>query len=185
MKKFVILIAVFFALNTVSIFAQDAAYVFEDAIDSDENFDIPYLSDEDILALEETLPGDEAPAFVEAPAEAAPKEVANEISRVNTPRLLYHVLVIDRQLNPGSDISDLSGIRVLYKFRHGRNGYLIAVYVSPMEGPVFPQLPHRSRIIVNMTSVSRNVLKTYINSPAFRRLVSNNTVRTQMLRALN
>ena len=172
-KVFVLLAIVFFALNSVMVFAQDY----------DEDYDPPYLSDEDILALEAVFQDDEPPAF--QGSEAEPVEAApNEMPRLNTSQPVYHLLVLDRRYCPNADITDLNGIRVLYKFLHGRSGYLIAVYVSPQDGPVFPQLPDGSRIIVNMSSIRRATLREYVNSNAFRRHVSGRRIIAGLLRVL-
>ena len=180
-KGFVLFTVVLFILGGALVFAQDY-----DDYDDNDDFDPPYLSDEDILALEAVLPEDEAPVFQDRTvvATGGTGSTANEMPRLNTSQRLYHLLILDRTYSPNSDISDLGNISLLYRYRHGRNGYLIAIYVSPPDGPVFPQLPDRSRIIVNMSSVRRATLREYINSPAFRRFVSNRTLISQMLRVL-
>jgi len=118
--------------------------------------------------------------------EEARRELAqNEISRVNTSLPLYHLLVLDRSRSArNSDISDMDNASVLYKYRHGTNGYLVVLYRSPMTGPVFPQFPDGSRIVVNMSTVVPQTLRDYIGSSAFRRFVSNRTVLAQMRDAL-
>ena len=176
MKKYCVFLAVCLLLGSVPVFAQ-----------SD---DVPYLSAEDIAAIELVLPDDIPPGFREEPKPIVEEvivveEVKNEISRLNTSQPVYHLLVLDRARSPlDSDISDVKDISVLYKYRHGRNGYLISVYVSSAAGPVFPQLPARSRIILDLVSASKTTIRDYINSTAFRKYVTNRTVINAMLRVL-
>jgi hypothetical protein len=104
--------------------------------------------------------------------------------RLNASHRLYHLLGLDRTRSPNSDIGDLQNITVLYKYRHGRNGYLIAVYTSSREGPVFPAIPANSRILVNFITVHPVMLKDYVNSSAFRRFVTNRVLLSEIQRAL-
>ena len=112
------------------------------------------------------------------------KKTENEMSRLNTSQPVYHLLILDRVYNPNSDISDTGGMRVLYKYKHGRNGYLIALYVSPKDGPVFPKLPARSRIVLNLSTARPDTIREYINSNAFRRFVTSRVISSRLLEAL-
>ena len=151
--------------------------------------DDPYLTDDDIAAVEMILPEDTPEIFlgVEPVIATEPSKniEANEMSRLNTSQKIYHLLILDRTHSPlNSDISGIHNRDIIYKFRHGRNGYLILIYTSPQEGPVFPTLPDRSRIMVNIMSVRKNTLTEYVNSTAFRRYVTNRRITTDILRAL-
>ena len=109
----------------------------------------------------------------------------SEMPRLNASQPVYHLLILDRLYSPlDSDISDTDGISILYKYRHGRNGYLIALYKSPAEGPVFPQLPDKSRVLANLMSVRVNTIREYIHSRAFRRFVTNSRILSDMDAAL-
>jgi hypothetical protein len=109
--------------------------------------------------------------------------ITNEMSRLNASQPVYHLLILDR--NPlNSDISDTRNIKVLYKYKHGRNGYLIALYKSAAGGPVFPQLPDKSRVMVNLTTVRVSALRGYIRTGAFRRFVTNRRIISGMDAAL-
>ncbi len=108
----------------------------------------------------------------------------NEMPRLNTSQPIYQLLVIDRVRCPNSDISDVGNIKVLYKYKHGRNGYLIALYVSSAGGPVFPRLPARSRVILNLSSARQNTIGEYIDSDAFKRFVTKPVVLRQLQTAL-
>jgi hypothetical protein len=171
MKKVVVLFLVCFIFAGYDIvFAQD-----------DGN--VPFLSESDIVAIETVLPEDTSFELQEeSPSVLA--GAANEMARLNTTQPLYHLLVLDRTYSPNSDIGDVGSMRVLYKYRHGRNGFLIALYVSSADGPVFPQLPARSRIVLNLSTVRPNTIGEYINSNAFRRFVTNRTILTQLREAL-
>jgi len=156
-----------------------------DILFAQEDDDIPYLSDSDIVAIETILPEDDSFEYKEEPTlSVGGNKTANEMSRLNTPQPIYHLLVLDRVYCPNSDISDTGSMRVLYKYRHGRNGYLIALYVSPADGPVFPQLPARSRIVLNLSTARPDTIKEYINTGAFRRFVTNRTILKQLQEAL-
>ena len=196
MKKFFVLFAILiFILNTTGIFAQeandDSSYIAEE--DDDER---PYLNDDDIEAIELVLPFDapenlreeqqiaEATETTDDEAEAVVQEgEANEISRLNASQPIYHLLILDRLYAPGnSDLDGTDNIQVLYKFLHGANGYLIAIYKTSEEGPVFPVLPPKSRIIVDLMSVQKSIIRDYVNSSAFRKLVTHRTVLPQLSR---
>ena len=173
MKKAVVLLSICFILTGHHI------------ISAQDNDDVPYLSESDIIAIETILPEDTSFEYKEEPTlSAGVNKPANEMSRLNTSQPIYHLLVLDRAYAPNSDISDVGGMKVLYKYRHGRNGYLIALYVSPASGPVFPQLPARSRIVLNLSSTRSNTILEYINSNAFRRYVTNRTILGQLQAAL-
>ena len=122
----------------------------------------------------------------EEPPEIAEEEPAkaNEMPRLNASRELYHLLVLDRTRTPNSDIGDLENINVLYKFKHGRNGYLVAIYTSSAEGPVFPVLPAGTRILVDLVTTHKTVLRDYINSAAFRRFVTHRSVLLEIRKIL-
>jgi hypothetical protein len=145
--------------------------------------DVPYLSDEDIAAIELVLPDDIPENLKEGADEIAGNQAGteNEIFRLNTPQSIYHLLILDRTYCPlNSDIGDINSKNVLYKYKHGTNGYLVAIYKSSREGPVFPQLPNKSRILVNLTTVRKNTIKEYINSSAFKRFVTSRKILSEL-----
>ena len=156
------------------------------AQDYDED-DIPYLTDEDMAALEntewdmealETIVFDDTADDIQ---ELASEVKTSEMPRLNATQRVYHLLILDRLYSPlNSDISDTDSISILYKYRHGRNGYLVALYKSTAGGPVFPQLPDKSRVLADMVSVRVNTLREYIRSKAFRRFVTNRRVLSEM-----
>ena len=169
MKKAVVLFSIFFIFTGYNIlFAQD------------EGID-PFLSEADIVAIETVLPEDGSFVYKEDPTLAVGvNKTENEMPRLNTPLPIYHLLVIDRVKCPNSDISDVGSIKVLYKYKHGRNGYLIALYVSPAGGPVFPRLPAKSRVILNLATARPNTILEYVNSNAFKRFVTKPVVLRQL-----
>jgi len=171
MKKAVVLFSICFIFTGYNIlFAQDDG-------------DVPFLTEADIIAIETILPEDTSFEYKEEPTlSAGGNKTENEMPRLNTSQPVYHLLVLDRVFAPNSDISDAG--RVLYKYRHGRNGYLIALYVSPADGPVFPQLPARSRIVLNLSTARTDTIGEYINSNAFRRFVTNRTILANLREAL-
>ena len=178
MKKAVVLFSIFIILSGYNmLFAQD---------DQADQYDevIPFLSEAEIVALETVLPEDASFEYKEEPTSSAVGKTGNEMPRLNTSQPVYHLLVLDRVRCPNSDISDVGSIKVLYKYKHGRNGYLIALYVSPTGGPVYPKLPARSRIVLNLTSARQNTIGEYIDSDAFKRFVTKPAVLRQLQTAL-
>ena len=168
---------------------------------ADDDDAVPYLSDDDIAAIEMVLPEDVPEIVQEEDAEIVPDEAPqiavetdvepvietngvpekNEIARLNTSQRIYHLLILDRKACPvNSDISGIDNMEVIYKYRHGTNGYLIALYTSPQEGPVFPLLPDKSRILVNLVTVRIESISEYIDSAAFKRFVTNRTITSDL-----
>jgi hypothetical protein len=176
---------------------------------SDEAWDVLGLMEDDIVTLVYTPPGSlsnfEAfePQTVEtmadiiedspvedSPIEDIPVEIPQQkqISEIprqgqTTTQPMYHLLILDRvKCKSNSDISNLQNIKLLYKFKHGRNGYLIAVYIS--SGEESPEMPDKSRVLVNLTAANKAFLRDYTNSSVFRRFVTNRRVISQLQRTL-
>jgi len=121
------------------------------------------------------------PAARQTPTASEPAPVtesreynSQEIDRLKPTQPLYHLLILDRRnCEEDSDISDMRNIKLMYKFAHNKKGYLVAVFVSTTEGPVFPVMPDRSRILVNFITTDLAFIKDYTNSPSFKRFVTN------------
>ena len=179
MKKIFVVFAVFFViLNSNVIFAQE------------EDDARPYLTDEDMESLDIVLPFDEPeysgenPQTVaeapEAPVEENESTEADETGP-DTQRAVYHLLILDRIYSPlDSDIDGEGKISVLYNFKHGADGYLITIYKSLEEGPAFPVLPAKSYILVNLATIQKSMIQDYVNSGAFKRLVTHRTVLSDL-----
>jgi hypothetical protein len=167
----IIIFCLFFSNNII--FAQE------------EDDDLPYLTAEDIAAIEMSLPSD-VPEYQpsispEVASETKDDKNKNEISRLNTTRKIYHLLILDRSsCSSDADITGIHNSNVLYNYKDGPNGYLIAIYTSSPEGPVFPQLPDKSYIIVNFLTVRKNSLAEYFNSSEFRRFVTNRKILSEI-----
>lgn len=128
-----------------------------------------------------------APEPAWTPPAETPVEMTgnNEMARLNASQTLYHLLLLDRRhCAPYADISDLHNIQLLYKFLHGKNGYLVAIYASSNEGPVFPVMPYKSRILVDIMTSDKAFLRDYINTSAFKRFVTNRQVFSQVQKTL-
>jgi hypothetical protein len=171
-------------LNNSIIFAQDEDSLYDSLYLS---YDSPYLSDDDIAAMEIVLPDDMPDILQENVQKTAVEEAkGNEISRINTSQTIYHLLILDRiSCSSNADISGIDTIEVLYKYKHGTNGYLIAIYTSPKEGPVFSQLPDRSHVLVDLITVRKSIINDYINSSLFRRFVTNRRILSQIQNVLD
>lgn len=161
---------------------------------TDEDYDVPYLLDDDITALEASIAEDATDfAWIMEGADdghdAEERLVYvldhNEMPRLGASGRLYHLLILDRRFAAANaNIATAEEMEVLYIFRHGARGYLIAVYASPADGPVFPLMPHGSRIMVNLTTTRRATLTEFVNSAAFRRFVTNRAITQDLRNAL-
>jgi hypothetical protein len=118
----------------------------------------------------------------EKPAVGIP---AREPIQSNISQPLYHLMVLDRTYCAfNSDITDINDANILYKYKHGKNGYLITLYTS-QGGSVFPVIPDKSRVVINTITTQKLVLREHINSALFRRFVTNPTVLSQLRKALD
>jgi hypothetical protein len=64
---------------------------------------------------------------------------------------VYHLLILDRTAAVNSDISGVDKDALLYKAKHGRTGYLIALYkVSP--GGKEAGLPSGAYVVVDLVT---------------------------------
>jgi len=154
------------------------------AWDFDDEDDSPYLTDADMAALEgieEDIIVLENLNWDIGEPENVVFNTTSEIPRLNASQPVYYLLILDRIRSPlNSDISDTDALSVLYKYKHGKNGYLIALYKSSGGGPVFPQLPDKSQVLAGFMSVRLNPIREYIRSNAFRRFVTNKRVLSDM-----
>jgi hypothetical protein len=93
------------------------------------------------------------------------------------------LLVLDRlHCALDSDI-DIAAEQTLYKYTHGRNGFLIIVYTT-LEEPAFPPMPDKSRLVVNIASRRKLALREYAHSASFKRFVTNKQVLAQLQETL-
>jgi len=168
MKNTITLFTVFFLLFNINVISA-----------FDENDDNrPYLTDEDMEALELVLPFD-VPVIVTDDSRTFIEESEAITETNDVSQTLYHILVLDRRSSPSnSDIND-AGLSVVYKYQHGENGYLIVLYKS-MSRTVLPVLPIGSRIVANYTSSHRNMIQEYVNSVMFSRHVTHPVVLSQL-----
>jgi len=148
--------------------------------------DIPYLSDEDMDALENfdwNIIEQQPVIFNDTPDIIASE--TSEIPRLNASQPVYYLLILDRLYSPlNSDIIGTDYISILYKFKHGKNGYLVALYKSVAEEQVFPQFPDKSRVLVDLMSVRVDSIREYIRSSTFRKFVTNRRVISDLDAAL-
>jgi len=136
--------------------------------------DAPYLSEDDIRALELVLPMDvpEKPGQINQPKETA-EAIQSEIGRLNNQRKLYQLIILDRRnCEPNADVSDVDKTNILYKFAHLQNGYLLVLYEVPAGGPVFPVFPKDSYIVLNFMSNLVYTIRDYVNSREFRKFIT-------------
>jgi len=114
------------------------------------------------------------------------KQNNSEMPRLNTTLPVFNLLILDREhCVPDADIEDTDSISILYNFKHDKNKFLIALYVSDNNGTVFPKMPDNSLIVVNMTTINRNAIIDYLNSNEFGRYVTNQSIITDLRRAID
>jgi len=171
------------------IFSLVLSFIFYNVIYAQED-ERPYLTDDDIAAIEMSLPSDipelVSNIIVENNTEVKLKDEENEISRLNTLMKIYHLLILDRtSCSANADITGIENVNILYNYKDGLKGYLIAIFTSPQKGPIFPQLPDNSYIILNLTTVRKNTIIEYINSDEFKRFVTSQYIIMQMNEVLN
>ncbi|MHC6203138.1 hypothetical protein ACYULU_08075, partial [Breznakiellaceae bacterium SP9] len=94
---------------------------------------------------------------------------------------LFHLLILDRTYAPlDSDIGETAGITQVYKFKHGRNGYLVAVYITTDSSQQDLSLPAGSRALTTVSFPRKETMKEYIDSSAFRHYVTHSTIIAQL-----
>ena len=142
------------------------------------------LSPEAYEALE--LEDDTVVMIIFTPPQAArPASAISEMSRLNTPHPVYHLLILDRiRCAPNAGLEDTDNVSMLYTFQHAEHGYLIALYVSFRNGTVFPQMPENSRIILDMVTVRKETIIEYIQSSLFRTFVGDPKITADLLRVI-
>jgi hypothetical protein len=169
-----------FALAVILVFSVN----FLPAQNNDD--DLPYLSDDDIRALEVVLPEDvpEWPGQFDQQKETA-EAIHGEIGRLNSGEKLYQLIIVDRRnCEPNADVDGVNKAGILYKFAHLENGYLLVLYEVPDNGPVFPVFPKGSYIILDLMANRVNTVKEYVNSNLFRRFITIESVIAELNRAL-
>ena len=168
----------FFALAAILVFSVNFLPAQDD--------DLPYLSEDDIKALEVVLPSDvpDKPGQISQPNETS-EAIQSEIGRLNSQRKLYQLIVLDRRnCAPNADVSDVSQAKILFKFAHAENGYLLVLYEVPANGPVFPVFPKGSFILLNLMTSRINTIREYVDSSLFRKFITMENVISDLNRAL-
>ena len=158
------------------IFVWIAFFAVVSAVFADDD-DIPYLSDFDISSIEATLLDDTPEGLGEISVMRRPLQT--DLSS------FYNLIILDRIRSANSNLGGIDSSSVLYEFQHGSNGYLVAVYTSSSDENVLLRLPANSRVLVHIKSERINVLREYVNSNAFRRFITNDDVRSQIIEVLN
>jgi hypothetical protein len=91
---------------------------------------------------------------------------------------LYHLLILDRtHCTANADIGTQHNMQVLYNFKDGKNGYLVALYTSAHETPA---LPVGARVLANLATENKSAIREYVNSGAFKRFVANPQVLSRL-----
>jgi hypothetical protein len=149
--------------------------------------DLPYLSEDDIRALEVVLPDDvpERPGQINQPKETA-EAIQSEIGRLNSQRKLYQLIILDRRnCEPNANVGDVNQANILFKFAHLENGYLLVLYEVPGNGPVFPVFPKGSYILLDLMTSRINTIREYVNSSLLRRFITIESVISELNGALD
>lgn len=150
-----------------------------------EDDNAPYLSDRDMAALEKRLPGESAAIkAIENAANEIPPETQNPGTlppKTDTSAGMYYLLIIDRIKSVNSDISGTGTF--LYKFKHGTDGYLIALYAASFgEAPVVPK---NSKVLVDLKNADKAKIREFIDSARFRKYVTKAEITADLQAALD
>jgi hypothetical protein len=95
---------------------------------------------------------------------------------------LYHLLIIDRTVAVGEDISGVAKDALLYKAKHGQTGYLIALYkVSGGQNAV---LPSNAYIVLDLVTNRKSTVGEFLSSALIKTFVTEPIVLTHLQEAL-
>jgi hypothetical protein len=96
---------------------------------------------------------------------------------------LYHLLILDRSVAVDSDISGVAKDALLYKAKHGKTGYLIALYKVTKGGQV-AGLPPNSSIVLELSTNRKGTISEFVNSAPMKDFVTESKVLTHLQEAL-
>jgi hypothetical protein len=95
---------------------------------------------------------------------------------------LYHLLILDRTAAVDEDISGVAKDALLYKMKHGKTGYLVALYkVSGGQNAV---LPSKAYVVLDLVSSRKSTISEFVNSAAIKTFVTEPTVLAHLREAL-
>jgi hypothetical protein len=96
---------------------------------------------------------------------------------------LYHLLIIDRSSAVSGDISGVAKDALLYKAKHGKTGYLIALY-KVSKGSQAVVLPANASIVLDLVASRKSTIGAFANSPAMKVFVTEAKVLEHLKEAL-
>ena len=92
----------------------------------------------------------------------------------------YHLIIVDRTWAPNSDIGGIDSNSIVYKVKHGSDGYLLALYTGSWNVSV----QRNAHIIVDLSTERKNTIKEFVNSPEFRKYFSARVILNDLQRIL-
>jgi hypothetical protein len=96
---------------------------------------------------------------------------------------MYHLLILDRSHAVDSDISGVAKDALLYKAKHGKTGYLIALY-KVTKGNQAAGLPANSAIVLELVTNRKSTISVFVNSAPMKDFVTEPKVLTHLKEAL-
>jgi hypothetical protein len=149
-----------------------------DIIEADSADDTEIVEDIVVIAppvrqIEERVPVSPPPPPLPPP----PPPSSGSSSLPAFAQSLYHLLILDRTHCAANADIGTQKIEVLYNFKDGRNGYLVALYTSAQATPV---LPVGARVLADLATENKSAIREYVNSSAFKRFVANPQVISQL-----
>ena len=173
MKKTFIFLTVLLLILFSNLFAQE-----------DDDGDRPYLTDEDISAIEALLPDDVVIREVYTPPPSEPEQQQQQ-QQDHDPDQRYYLVVLDRsRCAPDADIQGLDISNILYKYLHNRNDYLILIYKTSGDEQVNPVYPAGARVSLEFMTSSINPIRNLANSEFIKLYVIQERVLIEIKDAL-
>jgi hypothetical protein len=96
---------------------------------------------------------------------------------------MYHLLILDRSSAVDSDISGVAKDALLYKAKHGKTGYLIALY-KVTKGSQAAGLPSNSAIVLELVTNRKSTISEFVNSAPMKNFVTEPKVLSRLREAL-
>jgi hypothetical protein len=96
---------------------------------------------------------------------------------------LYHLLILDRSAAVNGDIRGISQDSLLYKVKHGRTGYLIALY-KVSQGGQTAILPPKGYVVLDLVTNRKSTIKEFVDSALIREYVTESSVLARLRNVL-
>lgn len=183
MNKVFLLFAILLFFPLINIFSQDfdQMYINED--------DLPYLTDDDIRAVESALSDDVMIRRIIPPAPVPEEHEKTETESASASAQQeyenYYLVILDRRsCSPNADISGINTANILFKYLHNTNDNLVLVYKAFKTGEMIPVYPYGSRVLFEFMSIDIDPIKKLADSDLIKDLIPQDNVQTALRFAL-